>query len=558
MAQQGSTSVKFHCSVCLDLLKDPVTIPCGHNCCMSCIKGHWNTEDPKGIYSCPQCGKSFIQKPDLEKNTMSEGLIEDLKPSGHQAAPADLCYAGPEDVSCDVCTGKKLKAVKSCLVCLVSYCEQHLQPHYESSAFDKHKLIKPSKEFKGNICSTHNEVMKMFCRTDQQCICYVCCMDEHNHHVTVPVEVERAEKDKDLKVNLQEVQKKIQTRVEEDKELEKEMEGIKLSADKTIEDCETIINELVSFIKEKGSNLKQQIRSQQKDEERRVKDLQNKLEQEITELRRKEEELKQLSDTEDHTEFLLSYSMMSKLSENTDSPSFKMCQVKYFEDLQTALLEARENLKAFLSEEWSYITLTVRSVDVLLPQSKPKTRDEFLKHSCQLTMDPDTVHKKLFLSNQNRTVSASASNPNIYPAYKKRDRFSIQQQVLSKESLIGLCYWEVEMKGRGLSVAVTYKNKNKLDQSEFGSNNNSWALECYKDSYKFRHNKITTSIAGPLSSKVGVYVDPRAGILSFYSVSDTMALLHRVQTTFTHPLYAGLWIWKSYWTDTTATFNEIK
>ncbi|XP_013770814.1 tripartite motif-containing protein 16-like protein [Pundamilia nyererei] len=208
-----------------------------------------------------------------------------------------------------------------------------------------------------------------------------------------------------------------------------------------------------------------------------------------------------------------------------------------------------EKLKAvkssFLSEEWRKITLTVRSVDVLLPQIEPKTRDDFLKHSCQLTIDPDTVHKNLFLSNQNRTVSDSAPNPNIYPGYKKRDRFSNHQQVLSKDSLIGPCYWEVEWKGKGLSVAVTYKNKNKLDQSDFGSNNKSWALECYGDCYKFSHNKITTPLSGPLSSKVGVYVDPRAGVLSFYSVSDTMALLHRVQTTFTKPLYAGLWIWKT-------------
>uniref|UniRef100_I3KLM0 RING-type domain-containing protein n=1 Tax=Oreochromis niloticus TaxID=8128 RepID=I3KLM0_ORENI len=178
MAQQGSKSVKFHCSVCLDLLKDPVTIPCGHNYCMSCIEGHWDKEEPKGAYSCPQCKKSFILRPELEKNTMLAALVEDLKTSPEDVSLEDL-KTSPEDVSCDVCTGKKLKAVKSCLVCLVSYCDQHLQPHYESSAFDKHKLVKPSKGLKSNICSTHNEVMKMFCHTDQQCICYVCCMDKH-------------------------------------------------------------------------------------------------------------------------------------------------------------------------------------------------------------------------------------------------------------------------------------------------------------------------------------------------------------------------------------------
>ncbi|XP_030609978.1 tripartite motif-containing protein 16-like [Archocentrus centrarchus] len=562
MAQGNkSEQVKLCCSVCLDPLKDPVTIPCGHSYCMSCINDHWNEEDPKEAYSCPQCRQTFVPRPVLVINTMLAELVKDLKKTGPQPAPADLCSAGPEgpeDVSCDVCTGKKLKAVKSCLVCLVSYCEQHLQPHYESSAFGKHKLVNPSKGLKGNICSTHNEVMKMFCCTDQRCICYLCCMNEHKGHETVPVEEERGEKEKELDVNLQKAQQIIQNREEEVKVLEKEREGIKQSADAAVKDSETIINELVSFIKGKGSNLKQQIKTQQKAEDSRVKELQKKLKEEITELRRMDEELQQLSHTEDHTEFLLNYSLTSKLNNYTDSPSFETCPVKYFEDLQTAVSGARDKLKAFLSEEWSKITLTVRSVDVLLPQAEPRSREEFMKYSCQLTLDPDTVHRKLFLSNQSRTVSDTAPNPNDYPSHKKRDRFSIQQQVLSKEGLIGPCYWEVEWTGKGVSVAVTYKNENKLEQSEFGSNNKSWALDCYSHSYKFRHNNVTTLISGPPSSKVGVYVDPRAGILSFYSISDTMTLLLKVQTTFTEPLYAGLWIWSAFWTPTTATLKEIK
>ncbi|XP_030608852.1 tripartite motif-containing protein 16-like [Archocentrus centrarchus] len=550
---------KLCCSVCLDLLKDPVTIPCGHNYCMICINGHWDREDPKGAYSCPQCRQTFVPRPVLVKNTMLAELVEDLKKTGPQPAPADLCSAGPEDVACDVCTGKKLKAVKSCLVCLVSYCEQHLQPHYESSAFGKHKLVISSKGLKGNICSTHNEVMKMFCRTDQRCICYLCCVNEHKGHNTVPVEEESIAKQKDLKLILQKAQQRIQNREEEVKVLEKEREGIKQSADAAVKDSETIINELVSFIQGKGSNLKQQIKTQQKTEENRIKALQKKLKEEITELRRMDEELQQLSHTEDHNEFLLNYSLPYKLNNYTDSPTFEMRPVKYFEDLQTEVAEARDKLKAFLSQEWRKITLTVRSVDVLLPQAEPRSREEFMKYSRQLTMDPDTVHRKLFLSNQNRTVSDTGQHPTNYDSYLHgRDRFSVQQQVLSKEGLTGPCYWEVELKGRGVSVAVTYKNENKLDQSGFGSNNKSWALDCYSHSYKFRHNNVTVPISGHPSSKVGVYVDPRAGILSFYSISDTMTLLRRVHTTFTEPLYAGLRVWKNFWNDTTATFNEIK
>ncbi|XP_030607058.1 E3 ubiquitin/ISG15 ligase TRIM25-like isoform X3 [Archocentrus centrarchus] len=309
---------RFCCSICLDLLKDPVTIPCGHSYCMNCIKGCWDEEEEKKIYSCPQCRQTFTPRPVLVKNTMLADLVEQLKKTGLQAAPADHCYAGPEDVACDVCTGRKMKAVKSCLVCLASYCEEHLQPHYDSPTFKKHKLVEPSKKLQENICSRHDEVMKMFCRTDQQSICYLCSVDEHKGHDTVSAAAERTERQRELEVSRLNIQQRIQDREKDVKLLQQEVEAINQSAHKTVEHSEKIFTELIRVIQKRSSDVKQQIRSQQETEVSRVKELQEKLEQEITELKRKDAELKQLSHTEDHIQFLHNYPSLSALRSHSD------------------------------------------------------------------------------------------------------------------------------------------------------------------------------------------------------------------------------------------------
>uniref|UniRef100_I3L060 Tripartite motif-containing protein 16-like n=1 Tax=Oreochromis niloticus TaxID=8128 RepID=I3L060_ORENI len=535
--------------------KDPVTTACGHSYCMNCIKSFWDEEDRKGIHSCPQCRKTFTPRPVLEKNTMLAALVEQLKKTGLQAAPADHCYAGPEDVACDVCTGRKLKAIKSCLSCPASYCEKHLQPHYDAAPLKKHKLVAPSKKLQENICSRHDEVMKIFCRTDQQSICYLCTMDEHKGHETVPAAAERTEKQKELEVRRLNIQQRIQEREKDVKLLQQEVEAINGSADKAVEDSEKMFTELIRLIQKRSSDVKQQVRSQQETEVSRVKELQEKLEQEIAELKRKDGELEQLSHTEDHNQFLHNYPSLSALSESTHSSSINIRPLSYFEDVTAAVSETRDKLQDILREEWTNISLTVTEEDVLLSPPEPKTRAGFLKYSHQITLDPNTANTHLLLSEGNR----KATRMKQQQSYSDHpDRFTDFSQVLSRESLTGRCYWEVEWRGGGVVVAVAYKNISRAGSSDkcgFGYNDKSWALYCYTNSFQFWHNSIHTALSGPRSSRVGVYLDHRAGILSFYSVSETMTLLHRVQTTFTQPLYAGLCL---YGLGATAELIKVK
>ncbi|XP_076740287.1 tripartite motif-containing protein 16-like [Maylandia zebra] len=532
---------KFCCSICLDLLTDPVTIPCGHSYCMNCIKTQWDSEDTKQIHSCPQCRQTFTPRPSLVKSTMLADLVAELKKIGLQAAPSDHSYAEPEDVACDFCTGVKLKAMKSCLICLASYCEKHLQPHYDSLTFKKHKLVEPSKKLQDNICSRHDEVMKIYCRTDHQSICYLCSMDEHKGHNTISAAAERTERQKELEVSQENIQQRIQDREKDVKLLQHEVEAISQSADKAVEDSEKLFTELICLIQKSCSDVKQQIRSQQETEVSRVKELQEKLEVEITELKRKDTELKALLNTEDHNQFLQNYLSLSALTESTESSSINIRPLGYFEVVTTAVSEVRDSLQHILREKCTDISLIVTEVDVLLsdPQAEPKRRAGFLKLSHEITLDPNTANTWLLLSERNRKTTAMN---NQQPYSDHPDRFTDYWQVLSTNRLTGRCYWEVEWRG-GVHVAVAYKNINRAgmgNECGFGGNARSWALKCSQNSYTFWHNNIQTPISGPQSSRIGVYLDHCAGILSFYSISETMTLLHRVQTTFTQPLHAGL------------------
>ncbi|XP_076011011.1 tripartite motif-containing protein 16-like [Genypterus blacodes] len=527
------------CSVCLDLLKEPVTIPCGHSYCMRCIGNFWDGEVAKGIYSCPQCRQTFTPRPVLVKNTMLADLVEELRNRELQAAPDDGCYAGPADVGCDSCTGRKLKAIKSCLVCLVSYCEKHLQPHYNSPGFKNHKLAEPSKKLQDNICSNHDEVMKMFCRTDRQCICYLCSVDEHKGHDIVTAAAARTEMQRELGESQQKVQQKIQDRKKDVTVLQQEVEAIDRSADEAVRDSEKLFTQLICLIVERSSEVMQQIRSQQKAEVSRAEELQEKLEEEIAELSRRDAELQQLSTMEDNAQFLSNYLSLPHLSESSHS-DIKIYPVRYFEEVMAALSAVTNKLQEILSEEWGNISLV--DVDVLLSPAVPMTRAGCLRYSHEITMDPNTPHARLSLSEGNREVSFT-DNKNSYSSHP--DRFTSVCQVLSTESVTGRCYWEVEWSGTGVGVAVAYKDIDRTSQEgKFGFNEKSWSLYDYGQSCQFRQNCISTSLSSYQSCKIGVYLDHSAGLLSFYSVSETMTLLHRVQTTFTQPLYAGFWLYR--------------
>ncbi|KAK3505832.1 hypothetical protein QTP70_004684, partial [Hemibagrus guttatus] len=146
---------QLQCSICLDVFIDPVTTSCGHNFCKSCITQCW---EKRQHYHCPLCNEQFSKKPELKINTTLREVADLFKKK---------CGSDKPEVLCDSCTGEKLKALKSCLDCGLTFCKTHLEPHNHVSKLQKHKLINPVENLEDYICQKHERPLELFCRDDQ-------------------------------------------------------------------------------------------------------------------------------------------------------------------------------------------------------------------------------------------------------------------------------------------------------------------------------------------------------------------------------------------------------
>uniref|UniRef100_A0A4W5LLL1 B30.2/SPRY domain-containing protein n=1 Tax=Hucho hucho TaxID=62062 RepID=A0A4W5LLL1_9TELE len=162
------------------------------------------------------------------------------------------------------------------------------------------------------------------------------------------------------------------------------------------------------------------------------------------------------------------------------------------------------------------------------------------KYACALTLDPNTTHRKLSLSNSERTVICEADD---HPYCPHIERFDDCPQVLCREGLTGRCYWEADWSGRAVSVGVAYKDMSRVGKGHdclLGYNDKSWSLRPLKRRLYICHNNKNKVIPAPSScaDRVGVYLNSSQGTLSFYLVSsDTLTHLHTFHSTFTEPLY---------------------
>ncbi|XP_045064442.1 E3 ubiquitin-protein ligase TRIM39-like [Coregonus clupeaformis] len=508
---------QFLCSICLDVYTEPVTTPCGHNFCKACIRQYWDSND---LCQCPMCKEKFYRRPKLCINTFISEMAAQFRKSVQAKATRspDQRQAKAQEVLCDICTGMKLKALKSCLMCQTSYCETHLEPHQRVAALKRHKLIIPVENLEDRMCKNHDRLLELFCRTEQMCLCVLCFKTDHTTHDTVPLEEEYGEKMAQLGKTEAEVQQKIQERLQKVQEIKQSVDLSKRDTEREISDSIQVFTDLVRSIERSQAELIEVIEEKQKIAERQAEGLIKELEQEITELKRRSTELEQLSHTEDHLHLLQSFPSLC-----TPPPIRDWSEISVHSDLCVGTVRrAVSQLEETLNKEMEK-----------LPEVKLKRIQQF---AVDVTLDPDTAHPKLILSEDGKHLWHGDTRKNLPDNTK---RFDISNCVLGKEGFsLGRFYYEVMVKGKTKWIlGVARESVNRKGQITLSSEDGYWTLWLRNGEYEAHAEPSVLLHLREKLQKVGVFVDYEEGQVSFYDVEARSHIYSFTGCTFTEKLY---------------------
>ncbi|KAJ8382509.1 hypothetical protein SKAU_G00032870 [Synaphobranchus kaupii] len=529
-----------HCSICLDVFSNPVSIPCGHSFCMGCIGGYWKGSS---LCQCPMCKKTFYKRPDISVNTVLRDIAEQLRgpraseaemnPEAPGAMPcpevqlernAEIQLGGPRagGVACDVCTGELQQALRSCLVCLTSYCEDHLRSH--NARFTKHKLIQPISSLQDRMCPRHERLLELFCRTDQTCVCVLCVETDHRAHFTISAERAWAEKKAQLKKTEAEVQQMMQDRQTKVDEIRQCVELSKSSTHNEIEESLQVFSTLMRSIEIRQANLTGVMAEKQRAVEERAEGLIKDLEQELTELQNRNTELEKLSQTEDHLYFLQSFPSLCTPPNTKDWSGVSV----HTDVCVGTLRRAVEQLEVSLTEQ----------VDKLAETELRRIQ----KYAVGVTLDSRTANPWLQLSESGKQVRHGGAWQDLADGPERFDTVVI---VLGREAFTcGRHYWEVQVGQKDdWYLGVAKASVNRKGRIAVSTGQGYWAL-AMKGGREYRASCTPPITLTPprRPHQVGIYLDYEEGQVSFYDVAAKVHL-YTFMDTFTEMLHPFFYLY---------------
>ncbi|KAG7496781.1 E3 ubiquitin-protein ligase TRIM39-like [Solea senegalensis] len=533
---------QFTCSICLEVFVEPVSTPCGHSFCKACLLGYWNHS--KKI-SCPMCKKAYSKKPEMSVNrvlaeisTQFQGLMMAGGGDGGGAVAAvrgstlnlnsDPSHGGfsgsdtgefarPGEVPCDACIGRKVKAHKSCVNCPGSFCENHLRHHKKVKSLTSHRLIEPTFHLEEKICKKHERLLEVYCRSDHTCICTACAEATHKSHDIVSTDHEWKKKMSNLGKRRSELKHLIKERVKKLDEIKQSIKVIKASAQKELEESWQVYAELQRLVEHSQAELVELIATRQREAERHAQELARGLENELSQLRRRSNELEAFAQTQDKVIFLQNLTTLSPPPEPADWSAVTINTDLYLGTIRSSV----SNLMDKFQEE--------------LKRLYGKELRKVQNYSSEVILDSSTAQRNLVVSEDGRQVKYEERKTSHSEGPK---RFSPALFVLGREGLSsGRHYWEVDV-GRktAWTLGVARASARRKGEIKLSPEGGYWCLWLKNGEVKALAATRLPLMLTSYPSKMGVFLDYDGGQISFYDVKARLHL-YTFSDTFSESMY---------------------
>ncbi|XP_049342313.1 E3 ubiquitin-protein ligase TRIM39-like [Astyanax mexicanus] len=469
------------CCICEVFLKQPTPLPCGHNFCLDCITREKEEMIYEENFSCPKCSMTFETNPELTIN-------------------------------------KTMKSVRSKVQC--GSTDNSAQTSVVAELKGKLGQTKAKEDPQVPLCPRHKKILQLYCIEDKKCVCEECT--EHRSHDITPADKERKEREKKVEKIRRKARREIHERELILQKISQNFENIKSSSQSALEANQIQFIEMISSLERMMEDLnktikekKKELLSQAQSEERQQRSAIQSLQETIT-------DLESLSQIKEDIHYIKKSESIICRQEERDTVLNHVNDNISFEFVKKAL----EHLKLALKDECEL------AVDIIQD-----------KVACPLTLDPNTAHPNLSISDDNTKMTVSAIK--IKKKNVSAQRFDRWAQVLCKEDLRGgRFYWEVEWSGMGAFIGVVREDfpRNGAGlQCGLGRNPNSWCLQCSNTTHYVWHNNSQIVIpAKVVTPRIGLCLDHTAGRLEFYAVSDKMTLL------YSFPLEKGRYFYPAF------------
>ncbi|XP_040294519.1 E3 ubiquitin/ISG15 ligase TRIM25-like [Bufo bufo] len=503
------------CCICLTKYTEEVTLRCGHSVCQGCIDQVQDTQAESKVNFCPKC-KEPEEHPSLKTWTW-RNEVEELPSS--QVQEVQLV------IPCSYCIHSSTPAVKTCLHCEASLCDDHLRVHIKSP---EHVLSKPTTVLEEQKCSVHRKILEYYCNEDETCICVYCLAETHRTHQLEPLN-EATEKRKE---RLKDVLQTLDTKREKtDKEIQNLLKGQNEIPDKVTSLTETV-TALFTEIRRQLEDLEKKVLSEVSRQKVQVTASISNLIQQL------EIQKDELSSEIRHIEKLLT---------STDPSSVLKCQVVTFLDgvKKNDAEETDKNIHSSGNLNHFLIALTIYDgLGNIVTKAK---EDFYVIESSEILLDKNTAANNVAITEDLKSATWSVMSQRRKETPK---RFQ-QYQVFSIQGILsGQHYWEVEAsEAEYWMVGMAYPStETEGEQSWIGNNKRSWCFCRWHEEYSIRHNsKDIQLFSGMSSNRYGIHVDYDSGQLSFYHLCEPIRHVYTFSGTFTEPLHAAFWVNDNGW-----------